>query len=115
MSASRRRLVCRARSTWSAACAVLILAGGRPAAAAPAPQRTRFELPSSNGHGAIVLDLELRRLVQFREHLFAAEEPVLDADDKEVWDGEQFATVHTRDLLFDLYFGLRADGEQLWL
>src|SRR5690606_24078705 len=30
-------------------------------------------------------------------------------------DGEQFATVHTRDLLFDAYFGVRAEGQQQWL
>ncbi len=83
--------------------------------AAPAPQRTRFELPASNGHGAIVLDLKKARLVQFREHLFAAEEPVLDANNNEVWDNDQFATVHTRDLLFDTYFGVRAEGQQQWL
>ena len=86
-----------------------------PALAAPAPQRTRFELPSANGYGAILLDLKQRRLTQFREHLFAAEEPVIDGEGKELWDGEQFATVHTRDLLFDLYFGVRADGQQQWL
>lgn len=85
------------------------------AAAAPAPQRTRFELPASNGHGAILLDLKKARLLQFREHLFAAEEPVLDAADNEVWDGDQFAAVHTRDLLFDTYFGVRVGGQQQWL
>ncbi len=83
--------------------------------AAPAPQRTRFELPSTNGHGAILVDLKQRRVTQFREHLFAAEEPVLDSEGKDVWDGEQFATVHTRDLLFDTYFGVRAEGQQQWL
>jgi MYXO-CTERM domain-containing protein len=113
MIAPRRLVVCTAVSNlvWAA----VILAHTGPAAAAPAPQRTRFELPSSNGHGAIIVDLEQRRLTQFREHVFAAEEPVLDGEGKEVWDGEQFATVHTRDLLFDLYFGVRADDEQLWL
>ncbi len=83
--------------------------------AAPEPQRTRFELPASNGHGAILLDLKKARLVQFREHLFAAEEPILDANNNEVWDGDQFGTVHTRDLLFDTYFGVRAEGQQQWL
>lgn len=82
--------------------------------AAP-PQRTRFELPSSNGYGVVLLDLEEARLTQFREHVFAAEEPVIDAQGNDVWDGSQFATVHTRDLLFDAYFGVRAAGEQFWL
>jgi hypothetical protein len=85
------------------------------AAASPPPQRTRFELPSSNGYGAVLLDLEKARLTQFREHVFAAEEPVIDAQGTDVWDGGQFATVHTRDLLFDAYFGVRAAGEQFWL
>lgn len=97
------------------ACAGLQLAAPGSASAAPAPQRTRYELPSANGHGAILLDLKQKRLTQFREHLFAAEEPVLDGEGKDVWDGEQFATVHTRDLLFDMYFGVRAEGQQQWL
>ncbi len=82
---------------------------------AAAPQRVRFELPASNGHGVVLLDLEEARLTQFREHVFAAEEPVIDAQGDDVWDGSQFATVHTRDLLFDAYFGVRAAGEQFWL
>ncbi|MBL8969211.1 MAG: glycosyl hydrolase, partial [Myxococcales bacterium] len=97
------------------ACAGLQLAAPGSVSAAPAPQRTRYELPSANGHGAILLDLKQKRLTQFREHLFAAEEPVLDGEGKDVWDGEQFATVHTRDLLFDMYFGVRAEGQQQWL
>lgn len=95
--------------------AVLLSLRATPATAAPAPQRTRFELPSSNGHGVVLLDLKQRRLVQFREHVFAAEEPILDEQNQEVWDGEQFATAHTRDLLFDTYFGIRVDGQQMWL
>lgn len=102
----RRLLVCTA---------ALLLAHTGTAAAAPAPKRTRFELPSANGHGAIILDLTQRRLTQFREHVFAAEEPILDGEGEEVWDGGQFGTVHTRDLLYDLYFGVRADGTQQWL
>lgn len=94
------------------ALAALALAG--PAAAAE-PQRTRFELPSANGWGALLLDLKQARLTHFREHVFAAEEPVIDAEGEDVWDGEQFGTVHTRDLLFDAYFGARAEGEQFWL
>jgi MYXO-CTERM domain-containing protein len=102
---------------FALACASLLISSlaASTASAAPAPQRTRFELPASNGHGAVLLDLKKARLVQFREHLFAAEEPVLDANNSEVWDGDQFATVHTRDLLFDTYFGVRAEGQQQWL
>lgn len=86
-----------------------------------AVQRTRFELPSSNGHGAIILNLsaidpgQSRRLTHFREHLYAAEEPQLDEFGNEVWNGSDFAAVYTRDLLFDAYFGLRDGDGQAWL
>lgn len=84
-------------------------------------QRTRFELPVSNGYGALILDLDdanpaqSRRLVHFREHLFAAEEPLLDDMGNEVWNGSDFAASYTRDLLYDAYFGLRDGGGQGWL
>lgn len=84
-------------------------------------QRTRFELPSSNGHGAIVVALDhadparARRVVQLREHPYSAEEPVLDAAMAEVWNGSGFAAVHTRDVLYDAYFGLRGPGGSVWL
>lgn len=95
---------------------VAAIAAGTPAGAGAAePQRTRFVLPSSNGHGAVLVDLEARRATQFREHVFAAEEPQIDAQGQDIWDGEQFAAVHTRDLLFDAYFGVRAAGKQQWL
>ncbi len=88
-----------------------------PAAAQVPVQRTRFDLPSSNGHGAIVVSLAEggRRIVQFREHLYAAEEFELDADGNEIWDGGGFATVHTRDLAYDAYFGLRGPAGSTWL
>jgi hypothetical protein len=78
-------------------------------------QRVVHQLPSANGHGAILLDLQTGKLHHFREHLFAAEEPQLDAQGKEIWDGAQFAAVRSRDLLYDAYFGLRAAGQQGWL
>ncbi|MEM7157612.1 MAG: alpha-amylase family glycosyl hydrolase [Myxococcota bacterium] len=83
--------------------------------------RTRFELPASNGYGAIILNLDAgdpgqsRRLVHFREHLYAVEEPQLDTRGHEIWNGGDFAAVYTRDLLFDAYFGLRDGGGQAWL
>lgn len=79
--------------------------------------RTRFELPSSNGHGAIVVSLAdgARRIQQFREHLYSAEEFALDADGNEIWNGAGFETVHTRDLLFDAYFGVRGPAGSTWL
>ena len=78
-------------------------------------QRTFFTPASSNGHGAVMLDLSQARLTHFREHLFADEEPQIDASGNEIWNGSQFATVPTRDLLFDAYFGLRQNGNQAWL
>ena len=95
----------------------LTLAGalGTDARAAVPVQRTRFELPFSNGHGAGLVNLESGKLEQFREHLFAAEEPQLDENGEEIWDGGQFAAVYTRDLVFDAYFGARVAGEQFWL
>ncbi|MCA9662273.1 MAG: glycosyl hydrolase [Myxococcales bacterium] len=78
-------------------------------------QRTRFELPVANGHTALLVDLQQKRATQLREHLFAAEEPLLDAQGEEVWDGSQFAAAYTRDLLYDAYFGVRAPDSQFWL
>ncbi|MEZ4453907.1 MAG: glycoside hydrolase family 15 protein [Nannocystaceae bacterium] len=84
-------------------------------AAAATIQRTRFQLPSANGHTALLVDLEEARVVQLREHLFAAEEPQLDGQGQEIWNGSDFAGVYTRDLLYDAYFGVRVGGENSWL
>ena len=92
-----------------------VLAQPMYAHAAVPVQQTRFDLPFSSGHGAGLLNLETGKLVQFREHLFAAEEPQLDEEGHEIWDGSQFAAVYTRDLLYDAYFGARVAGEQFWL
>ncbi len=98
--------------TWS----LLAIGTTTSANAAVAPTRTRFAVPSSNGYGAIVVDLEeSRRIVQFREHSYATEEPVLDGAYQEVWNGAGFAAIHTRDLLFDAYFGLRSPAGSTWL
>ncbi|HWB75621.1 MAG TPA: hypothetical protein VG755_11720, partial [Nannocystaceae bacterium] len=80
-----------------------------------AVQRTRFDLPSSNGHGAIVVALDEQRVTQLREHVYSAEEPLLDARGSEVWNGSGFSAVHTRDLLYDAYFGLRGASGSTWL
>lgn len=83
--------------------------------------RTRFELPVSNGHGAVLVHVDdanpsrAHRATHFREHLFAAEEPVIDANGDEVWGGNDFEAIYTRDLLYDAYFGLRSGGTQRWL
>ena len=91
------------------------LAAAGPAWAEVPVQRTRFELPSSNGLGAVMLDLGQARLTHFREHLFATEEPRLEAAGNEVWIGNQPQSVPTRDLLYGAYFGLRSGGTQRWL
>jgi uncharacterized protein (TIGR03382 family) len=79
------------------------------------PARSFFSLPSSNGHGAVMVDARTAKVVHFREHLPATEEPQLDAQGREVWVGNQPQMVPSRDLLFDAYFGLRAGGTQQWL
>ncbi len=70
------------------------------------------QLPSAIGHTAVLLDLGAARLNHFREHLFASEEPRLDQAGNEVWHNGEPQTVHTRDLLYDSYFGLRVAGQQ---
>jgi hypothetical protein len=72
-----------------------------PALAAAQPTRTFHTLPSSNGHGAVMTDTRTGKVVHFREHLPATEEPQLDALGQEVWNGNQPQMVFSRDLLFD--------------
>lgn len=79
------------------------------------PTRSFFTLSSSNGHGAVMVDARTSKVVHFREHLPATEEPQLDAMGMEVWVGNQPQMVKTRDVLFDAYFGVRAGGQQRWL
>ncbi|WP_437835445.1 glycoside hydrolase family 15 protein [Sorangium sp. So ce1153] len=111
----------RAARAWGAvalslgAAASVALADPGAARAEVPVQRTFFKLPSSNGFGAVLLDLSQARLTHFREHLFATEEPLLDERGEEVWVGNQPQAVRTRDLLYDAYFGLRSDGKQRWL
>ncbi|RYE94248.1 MAG: hypothetical protein EOO75_02460 [Myxococcales bacterium] len=78
-------------------------------------QRTVTWLPASNGHGALMVDLKTARLTHFREHLFATEEPLLDAQGQETWSGNQPLAVRSRDLLYDAYFGVRRGGQPLLL
>ncbi|QSQ21937.1 glycosyl hydrolase [Pyxidicoccus parkwayensis] len=93
----------------------LLCAVAPGARAEVAVQRTFLRLPSSNGHGAVMLDLEQKKVTHFREHLFATEEPVIDVTGADVFSGGQPQVVHTRDLLFDAFFGLRSGGTQRWL
>lgn len=108
----RRRF--RAPFRLVATLSALSLASADAGAEVP-PQRTFYRLPSSNGHGAILLDLQQGALTHFHEHLNASEEPLLDANGNEVWKGNQPQSVITRDLLFDAYFGLRSAKNQKWL
>ena len=68
-------------------------------------QRTVENIPSSNGHGAIMLDLKTRRLSHFREHIFAAEEPRTDENGNDLFRNGKPEDIATRDLLYDAYFG----------
>lgn len=88
---------------------------GSGSAAAVEPHRSFYTLPSSNGWGAVVVDLQQGKAHHWRDHLFATEEPQWDAHGHEVWVDDHPQAVYTRDLLFDAYFGLRADGNQQWL
>ena len=93
----------------------LLLLLSLPAFAQQIPARSFFDLPSSNGHGAVMVDARTGKLIHFRERLPATEEPELDATGAERWIGNQPQYLKTRDLLFDAYFGLRAAGQQRWL
>ena len=93
----------------------LLLFLSLPAFAQQIPARSFFDLPSSNGHGAVMVDTRTGRLTHFREHLPATEEPQLDALGMDAWNGNQPLSVKSRDLLFDAYFGLRVNGQQRWL
>jgi MYXO-CTERM domain-containing protein len=102
------------RSILAASLAALALAPSAARAEVPV-QRTFFRLPSSNGHGAVLLDLSQARATHFRDHLFATEEPLIDAQGNDVWTGAGFGSVNSRDLLYDAYFGIRVLGDQAWL
>ncbi len=69
------------------------------AAAQVAPYTSFRKLVSANGWSPIVYDLETRRLVSFREHLYRYPAP-----------GEE-----TRELAYDMYLGLRINGTSAWL
>lgn len=83
------------------------------------PQRTWNTLVSSNGHGAIVVNLaptgDGAQIHHFREHIFATEEPLIDEQGNDVFINGYPQSVFARDLLYDTYFGLRANGTQRWI
>ncbi len=94
---------------------MLALSATLTVAHAAEPHRSFYDLPSSNGYGAVGLDLQQARVHHLRDHLFATEEPQWDASGGELWSGSQPQAVFTRDLLFDSYFGLRVAGDPTWL
>ena len=107
----------RSRSLLTGA-ALASLAIVSPALAEVTPQRTWTTLVSSNGHGAVVVELQPSggaQIHHFREHIFATEEPLIDASGNDVFVNGKPQSVFARDLLFDTYFGLRANGDQRWL
>jgi len=79
-----------------------------PLALAAEPHRSFYDLPSSNGWGAVVVDFTRAKAHHWRDHLFATEEPEIDETGAEVWRHDLPRSVYTRDLLFDAYFGVRA-------
>lgn len=75
------------------------LALGTQADAQVDPFRSWSKLSWSNGFAPGYFDLEQRRVVAFREHLYAAFDE----------------NTTTRDLLYDMYFGIRLSGANRWL
>jgi len=97
-------------------CALAV--GAAPKARAVEPHRSFHDLPSSNGYGAVVVDLTRGRAHHLRDHLFATEEPRIDASGAEIWTegAPSFPeVVSSRDLMFDTYFGVSIDGTARWL
>ncbi len=62
-----------------------------------------------------MVDTKTAKVVHLREQLPATEEPVIDAEGNDVWISGQPYIIKSRDLLYDSFFGLRADGQQQWL
>ena len=91
-----------APSLTSAALVVAALAAVAPApvqAQAIAPHRSFAVLPWTNGWGSGAYDTVARKVVSLREHVYAARD----------------AATATRDLAYDVYFGLRSGGQNTWL
>jgi GH15 family glucan-1,4-alpha-glucosidase len=71
--------------------------GARAQAVAPHPSWS--VLPWTNGWGSGAYDTVARKVVSFREHVYARKD----------------AATATRELAFDVYFGLRTGGVNAWL
>jgi MYXO-CTERM domain-containing protein len=109
----------RSRIFLSVAAMAVACAGATISHAEVTPTRTWTTLVSSNGHGAVVVNLSPSggdaQIHHFREHIFATEEPQIDAAGNDIFVGGRPQQVFARDLLYDTYFGLRANGNQGWL
>ena len=79
--------------------AALVSAAAAPARAQTPPHASWSVLPWTNGVAAGAYDTNRRRLISFREHVYARKN----------------ATTPTLDLAFDAYFGLRVGGANQWL
>lgn len=77
-----------------------LAAAPRPAAAQVIPPHPSWTvLPWTNGVASAAFDTVRRRVVSFREHVYARRD----------------AATATRELAYDLYFGVRAAGVNVWL
>ncbi len=77
----------------------LALAAGASAARAAVPHPSIGQATSGNGYGFVVYDLGLRKVTWLTEAPYKAKD----------------AATQTRNVAYDAYFGLRADGEGGWL
>lgn len=84
------------RGAWAA---VLLSLLSAPVSAQTAPAASFRKLVSSNGFAPVVFDVEARRAVSFREHLYRYPR----------------AGQETRELLYDLYLGLRTGNSSRWM
>lgn len=96
---------------WAAALAVCSgwASGPADARAQVEPHRSFHRLVSSNGHAVVSYDREARRIDTFLEHPFRFLEPrTMPAD-------LCYEADESRDLAYDLYFGVRHGGGGTWL
>ncbi len=109
----------RSRTLLSTAALAAVCAVSSVGHAEITPARTWTTLVSSNGWGAVVVNLAptggSAQINHFREHVFATEEPQIDANGNDIFVGGKPQPVFARDLLYDTYFGIRVDGNEGWL
>ncbi len=94
-----RDVLARYRSALRVGAAICLALLGAPAYAQTAPSASFRKLVSSNGFAPVVYDVEARRAVSFREHLYRYPR----------------AGLETRELLYDLYLGLRTGSSSRWM